>query len=72
MSITVSNQLATAIISAIVTRVPDWSYDYDRAEAAPLATPPADYRCRRRRKPMCDIERAIRARDLAATVAALQ
>jgi hypothetical protein len=71
MSINFKSALATAIIRAITEHVPSLAFDYD-ATAAPLATPPATrVRTRRRRRPMCPIERAIRARDLAATVAAL-
>ena len=69
MSITINNEFASTILSAIVSRVPSLAYDYD-AQAAPLATPPATV-TRRRRRRMCAIERAIRARDLSATVAAL-
>jgi hypothetical protein len=72
MSITVNSQLATAIINVIAERVPSLAYDYSREQAAPLATPPATrVRTHHRRRPMCPLERAIRARDIAATVAAL-
>lgn len=70
MSITTKdNTIGNAIINALVKRFPSLAWDYD-ATAAPLATPPATVTSRRRRR-MCAIERAIRSRDITATIAAL-
>ena len=70
MSITTKeNTIGNAIINAVVKRFPSLAWDYD-AQAAPLATPPATVTRRKSRK-MCAIERAIRSRNIAATIAAL-
>lgn len=63
---TKDNTIGNAIINAVIKRFPSLAWDYD-ATAAPLATPPATVT----RRKMCAIERAIRSRDIAATVAAL-
>lgn len=68
MSLTTrENTISNAIVNAVIQRFPSLAWDYDRTQAAPLATPPASIKHRK----MCSIERAIRARDLSATVAAL-
>lgn len=78
MNITIQNATLNRIVTSLLTHVPSLRYDYD-ATAAPLAvaTPhdvPADADIivlGRYADGMCPIERAIRARDIAATVAAL-
>jgi hypothetical protein len=78
MNITIKNQTLNRIVTELLAHVPSLAFDYE-AEAAPLAVAhphavPEDADIivlGRYADGMCPIERAIRARDIAATVAAL-